>query len=42
MTRFCRLVLGYERLAETLPELHFVAFAIMLARRFVTFVVQRP
>jgi hypothetical protein len=39
MTRFRRLVREYERLAETLAGLHFVAFATMLARRFVTFMV---
>lgn len=40
MTRFRRLVRDYERLAETLAGLHFVAFAMMLAHRFVTFMVQ--
>ena len=40
MTRFRRLVRDYERLAETLIGLHFVAFAILLAKRFVTFMIQ--
>ena len=40
MARFRRLARDYERLAETLVGLHFVAFAILLARRFVTFMVQ--
>jgi transposase len=40
MTRFRRLVRDYERLAGTLIGLHFVAFAILLAKRFVTFMVQ--
>ena len=34
------LARDYERLAETLAGLHFVAFAILLAHRFVTFMVQ--
>ena len=38
--RFRRLARDYERLAETLAGLHFVAFAILLAHRFVTFMVQ--
>jgi transposase len=40
MTRFRRLVRDYERLAETLVGLHFVAFAMMMAHRFITFMVQ--
>jgi transposase len=40
MARFRRLARDYERLAETLAELHFVAFAILLAHRFITFMVQ--
>jgi transposase len=40
MTRFRRLVRDYERLAEMLAGLHFVAFAMMLAHRFVTFMLQ--
>ena len=40
MARFCRLARDYERLAETLVELHFVAFAMLMAHRFVTFMVQ--
>ena len=38
--RFCRLGRDYERLATTLAEAHFVAFALLLAHRFVTFMVQ--
>jgi hypothetical protein len=37
---FRRLARDYERLAETLVGLHFVAFAILMAHRFVTFMVQ--
>jgi hypothetical protein len=40
MARFRRLARDYERLAETLAGLHFIAFAILLAHRFVTFMVQ--
>jgi transposase len=40
MARFRRLARDYERLAETLTGLHFVAFAILLAHRFITFMVQ--
>jgi transposase len=40
MARFRRLARDYERLAETLAGLHFVAFAILMAHRFVTFMVQ--
>jgi transposase len=36
MARFRRLTRDYERLAETLAGLHFVAFAILMAYRFVT------
>ena len=36
MARFRRLTRDYERLSETLVELHFVAFAILMAHRFVT------
>jgi transposase len=37
--RFRRLAWDYERLAETLAGLHFVAFAILLLKRFVEFIV---
>ena len=37
MARFRRLARDYERLGETLVGLHFVAFAILMAHRFVTF-----
>ena len=40
MTRFRRLTRDYERLAETLVGLHFVAFAMLMAHRFITFMVQ--
>jgi transposase len=40
MARFRRLARDYERLAETLAGLHFIAFAILLAHRFITFMVQ--
>jgi transposase len=45
MARFRRLVRDYERLAETLVGLHFIAFAMLMAHRFVTFmasVAQSP
>lgn len=37
LARFRRLARDYERLADTLAGLHFVAFAILMAQRFVTF-----
>lgn len=40
MARFRRLARDYERLAETLVGLHYVAFAMLMAHRFVTFMVQ--
>jgi len=40
MARFRRLARDYERLSETLVGLHFVAFAMLLAHRFVTFMVK--
>lgn len=40
MARFRRLARDYERLAETLAGLHFVAFAMLMAHRFVTLMVQ--
>ena len=40
MARFRRLARDYERLAETLVGLHFVAFAMLLAQRFIAFMVQ--
>jgi transposase len=42
MARFRRLARDYERLAETLVGLHFVAFAILMAHRFVAFMAQSP
>ena len=41
MARFRRLARDYERLSKTLAGLHFVAFAILLAHRFITFMVQK-
>ena len=40
MARFRRLARDYERLDETLAGLHFVAFAILMAQRLVTFMTQ--
>jgi transposase len=40
MARFRRLARDYERLADTLIGLHFVAFAILLARRFIDLMTQ--
>ncbi len=40
MARFRRLARDYERLPETLAGLHFLAFAILMAKRFVTFMVE--
>jgi len=37
-TRFRRLVRDYERLSATLVGMHFIAFAILMARRFFTLV----
>jgi len=42
MARFRRLARDYERLSETLAGLHFVAFAMLMAHRFVTFMAQSP
>ncbi|MCL4533553.1 MAG: IS5/IS1182 family transposase, partial [Bacteroidetes bacterium] len=35
-----RLARDYERLASTLAGLHFIAFAILMAHRFITFMVE--
>lgn len=35
MARFRRLARDYERLPDTLKGLHFLAFALLLAHRFV-------
>jgi transposase len=40
MARFRRLARDYERLAETVAGLHYVAFAMLMAHRFVTFMTQ--
>ena len=40
MARFRRLARDYERLPETVTGLHFLAFAILMLHRFITFMVQ--
>lgn len=40
MARFRRLARDYERLDQTLAGLHFLAFAMLMANRFVTFMTQ--
>jgi transposase len=40
MARFRRLARDYERLPDTLAGLHFLAFAILMLHRFITFMVQ--
>ena len=40
LARFRRLARDYERLPETLAGLHFLAFAILLLRRFVTLMAE--
>jgi len=40
MAKFRRLARDYERLSEMLAGLHFLAFAILMAQRFVAFMVQ--
>lgn len=40
MARFRRLARDYERLADTLAGLHFVAFATLMLHRFITFMTQ--
>ena len=40
MARFRRLARDYERLAKTLAGLHFIAFAMLMAQRFITFMTQ--
>ena len=40
LARFRRLVRDYERLPDTLKGLHFLAFSILLLRRFVTLMSQ--
>ena len=40
LARFRRLARDYERLPETLAGLHFLAFAIVLLRRFVTLMAE--
>jgi len=40
MARFRRLARDYERLPETLAGLHYLAFAMLMAQRFVAFMVQ--
>lgn len=40
LTRFRRLARDYERLPQTLAGLHFLAFAILLSRRFIELMTQ--
>jgi transposase len=40
MARFRRLARDYERLPETLAGLHFLAFAMLMLKRFITFMIQ--
>jgi transposase len=40
MARFRRLVRGYERLDETIIGMHFTAFAILMAQRFVALMAE--
>lgn len=40
MARFRRLARDYERLPETLAGLHFLAFAMLMLNRFISFMVQ--
>lgn len=40
MAKFRRLARDYERLSETPAGLHFLAFAMLMAQRFVAFTVQ--
>lgn len=40
MARFRRLARDYERLSDTLVSLHFIAFAVLTAHRFVSFMAQ--
>lgn len=40
MARFRRLARDYERLPETLAGLHFLAFAMLMLKRFITFLVE--
>jgi transposase len=40
MARFRRLARDYERLPETVAGLHFLAFAILMVKHFVTFMVE--
>lgn len=42
MARFRRLARDYERLSKMLAGLHFVAFAMLMAHRFVTAMAQSP
>lgn len=40
MARFRRLARDYERLPETVAGLHFLAFAMLMLKRFITFMVE--
>lgn len=40
MAKFRRLARDYERLSQTLAGLHFLAFAILMAKRFIALMTQ--
>lgn len=40
MARFRRLARDYERLPETLAGLHFLAFAMLMLKRFISFMIE--
>ena len=40
MARFRRLARDYERLPQTLAGLHFLAFAMIMLKRFITFMIE--
>ena len=40
MARFRRLARDYERLPETLAGVHFLAFAMLMLKRFVTAMIE--
>jgi transposase len=40
LARFRRLARDYERLPETLAGLHFLAFAMLMLKRFITFMIE--
>ena len=40
LAHFRRLARDYERLPETLAGLHFLAYAMLMLKRFITFMVE--